>query len=544
LDHLRAWGIETVDVVAGGVPCQPFSRAGSSRLRGLVRDGHRSADDARAHLWDAFLKVVHELRPRAVLVENVPDLAAWKNGAVLVGLQEGLLQLGFRTEARVLAAYEYDVPQFRSRLFVVGVSGGLQMRWPASSPRRNTLRDAIGDLPTVGGDQRKEVVAYSGAPESDLQRRLRRGITRDQRDLVLDHITRAVRPDDAEAFSLLRPGQTYRDLPARLQRYRSDIFRDKYKRLEWDGLSRTITAHIAKDGYWYIHPEMDRTLSIREAARLQTFPDWYRFAGPPSVRFRQIGNGVPPLLAEAVGRSLKATMDAGGSDCSRHRTVSGFSDALLAWHRAEPMTHPWRGGAEPWHVLMAELCLQRTPSSDVTDAYRHLIRVAPGPQALTESLEEDVHTALAPLRLGRRVHQLLTASRVLVEECGGRVPDDENDLGAIPGVGEYVANAVLTFGFRRSTVLLDANTERVTSRVCRGGLSAGRWQTRVDLHSLAGPRGPDPAFNAAILALGRAVCCPSRPRCIACPVVRHCATGSTATCDAALAGPSEQEVVA
>ena len=97
-------------------------------------------------------------------------------------------------------------------------------------------------------------------------------------------------------------------MPAHLQRYRTDIFTDKYKRLSWDALSRTITAHIAKDGYWYIHPEQHRTLSIREAARLQTFPDWFRFAGQPCHRYAQIGNAVPPLLAEAVGRALLDSM--------------------------------------------------------------------------------------------------------------------------------------------------------------------------------------------------------------------------------------------
>ena len=127
--------------------------------------------------------------------------------------------------------------------------------------------------------------------------------------LIRDHVTRAVRPDDAEIFALMEPGDTYLDVPEHLRRYRSDIFNDKYLRLSFDDLSRTITAHIAKDGYWYIHPREDRTLSIREAARIQTFPDRFRFAGHPSTRYHQIGNAVPPLLASAIATSLRSALD-------------------------------------------------------------------------------------------------------------------------------------------------------------------------------------------------------------------------------------------
>ena len=118
-----------------------------------------------------------------------------------------------------------------------------------------------------------------------------------------------MRPDDAQIYSQLNPGDTYLDVPEHSRRYRSDIFNDKYVRLSFDGLSRTVTAHIAKDGYWYIHPREDRTLSIREAARIQTFPDGLRFAGYPSNRYRQIGNAVPPMLASALASSVKRAME-------------------------------------------------------------------------------------------------------------------------------------------------------------------------------------------------------------------------------------------
>jgi len=113
---------------------------------------------------------------------------------------------------------------------------------------------------------------------------MRERISEDDTAKVFDHITRPVREDDKRAFQFMGPTTRYSDLPQEMRRYRHDIFSDKYKRLDEDGLSRTITAHIAKDGYWYIHPRQNRTLTVREAARLQTFPDCFRFAGPPSAR--------------------------------------------------------------------------------------------------------------------------------------------------------------------------------------------------------------------------------------------------------------------
>ncbi len=133
IGYLDGWGITDVDLVAGGPPCQPFSRAGRSMIRNLVASGSRSAEDPRAELWQGFMVVVRHLRPRAVLVENVPDLPSWDDGSVLMGFYESLKDLGYTVDARVLDGFQYGVPQHRARLFLVGLRDGRTFEWPEPS---------------------------------------------------------------------------------------------------------------------------------------------------------------------------------------------------------------------------------------------------------------------------------------------------------------------------------------------------------------------------------------------------------------------------
>ncbi|HEX3432464.1 MAG TPA: DNA (cytosine-5-)-methyltransferase [Solirubrobacteraceae bacterium] len=521
LDHLRAWGIRRVDLVAGGVPCQPFSRAGHAKLRSLIDAGQRSVDDPRAGMWRSFVAVVAEMKPSAVLLENVPDLAAWDEGAVLVGFCESLRELGYRPQATILNAYEHGVPQHRSRLFIVALRPGSHFDWPAAHGRAPTVRQAIGDLPVVGGAQREERIAYGG-PRTKLQRLLRSGVPTQDRRAIHDHITRDVRRDDAEAFALLPEGGTYDQLPRRLQRYRADIFSDKYKRLEWNGLSRSITAHLAKDGYWYIHPDQDRTLSVREAARIQTFPDWFRFAGQPSLRYRQIGNAVPVLLAEEIAACLHGALTRPRRRGRPSMNGQAFRSDLLAWHRDHARDFPWRRRLDPWHVLMAEVCLHRTRADQVRPVFEALSEMAPTPADMVGNATR-VRAAMRSLGLRWRADNMVKIARTLVRDHAGRVPENSLALRQLPGVGDYVANAVLAFGFGQRAVIVDTNTSRIVGRVRGREGTTMRWQLRLDLHGLAGRDGPDAEFNYALLDLGAAVCRSGKPLCQDCPVARHCA---------------------
>lgn len=523
LRMLDVWGIGRVDLVVGGVPCQPFSRAGRSRVQELVQAGERAPHDHRADLWASFVAVVDALRPGAVLVENVPDLPRWDDGAVLIGLYESLRTLGYTVEARIVDGFRFGVPQHRQRLILIGLDGGRRARWPEPSDGLVSLRDAIGDLPPIPRAQRCEILPYDERRQSsEFQRLMRQGLPSQETATIREHVSRDVRADDMEAFRLLDEGQTYVDLPERLRRYRSDIFTDKYRRLCWSELCRSITAHIAKDGYWYIHPDQHRTLSIREAARVQTFPDGFAFAGTSSHRYRQIGNAVPVLLGEVVGHAVRQALERPRRQAT-NQVGERFRERLLGWHvDNEQAPPPWRAATDPWLVLMGELTLTRMRHKDAERIFATLERLAPDPQSLTSC--DDAEETLERLGVGERSRLLLRVARVLVEHFDGSVPGDAMELRSVPGVGDGVCAAVLTFGFGRRQVLLDRTTARIAERLSRHK-DTRRFQLRLDLHRMAGATGPDAEFNRALLDLGRDVCRPEVPLCGSCPLRGHCATG-------------------
>ena len=269
------------------------------------------------------------------------------------------------------------------------------------SPRRRSRRCATRSATCRRCRPRSgRSASRTSGPRTAFQRRMRDGCRAEDAQSVHDHITRDVRPDDAEAFALLGEGQTYVDLPEHLRRYRSDIFTDKYKRLAWDEVSRSITAHIAKDGYWYIHPEQHRTLSVREAARVQTFPDWFRFAGQPTPqaeadRQRRPAAARRGARAAAPGRARGDAREPAPSDRSTSGRVcsSGTRDI-------DATTRGGRGGLDPWLVLAAELCLARTRADLVPVIYERAARLAPSPARCSRSATRS--PTLEALGLGAR----------------------------------------------------------------------------------------------------------------------------------------------
>jgi DNA (cytosine-5)-methyltransferase 1 len=302
------------DVIIGGPPCQGWSSVGRGKIRSLRNPGGRRQEDSdpRNELYKNFLRYVEFYQPSVAVMENVPGMLSHNGTNVAERVAESLSQLGYTVSWKLLDASALGVPQIRKRLFFVGVRSVLRRTFAFPETHTDTgerlypevsVKEAIGDLPIIRNGAREWVRAYKPrAPLSDFAKRMRRNA---DPTTVFDHVCRMQNDQDLEAFRLMKEGGWYRDLPKHLKRYREDIFEDKYKKLFWDKPSWCVTAHLSKDCYTHIHPSQTRTISVREAARLQSFPDCFYFAGGMGAKFQLIGNAVPPLLAERIAAAVR-----------------------------------------------------------------------------------------------------------------------------------------------------------------------------------------------------------------------------------------------
>ncbi len=358
LDELA---IPRVDLIVGGPPCQGFSLAGQAKVRSLSK-GFRDEIYARNYLYREFVRFVEALQPSFFVMENVPQLSSFADGVIGKLIASDFEAIGYHVYREVLDASRFGVPQARRRLFFVGSRIGRVYRPPRETHGRvlpvRTLADAISDLPAVFAPALDEVLEYVPRARAEFRADptyrdlMRSGLPAGELDRLYDHVVRPVREDDAHIFRTMRPGDRYRDVDPAYRRYELKAaekdgdyhFADRYYKLRWEDPCITITAHMAKDGYRYIYPDPDqpRTLSVREAARIQSFPDHFRFAGYRTNRFQQIGNAVPPLLAEAIGRSLgRALRDRQAGLAAEHEWQPRLPE-LLPLEEAVPAALPRR----------------------------------------------------------------------------------------------------------------------------------------------------------------------------------------------------------
>lgn len=312
---LRECGLEVgeLDCLIGGPPCQSFS----------YNNHQRTEKDARARLFEDYLRIVKGLRPKTLVMENVPGILTIGDGSVIEAIKAELEspELGYKCLVKVLSAEEFGTPQIRRRVFIVASRIGSPetlvpepthrsaARRAASAPKPKkglklpvTIWSAIGDLPPISNGGGQVTVRREGSAFSEFQRKVRRGTRK-----LNNHVCHGLTKVNLDRALHVPEGGNWRDIPRDLlppgmQRAKLTDHTKRYGRLAKKGLASTLLTKC--DPHWgaYLHPTQDRTISVREAARLQGFPDAFQFAGTSLGRhYEQVGNAVPVPVAYAIG---------------------------------------------------------------------------------------------------------------------------------------------------------------------------------------------------------------------------------------------------
>jgi DNA (cytosine-5)-methyltransferase 1 len=322
-------GTRQVDLVVGGPPCQGFSKA---RQADGANHGIRLVEDPRRELYREYLRFVAHFRPLAFIMENVPGIRSAAGGEFFTRVQVESRKLDYRVVPFEVQAWRFGVPQKRVRQFIIGTRRDLPLfvvdRYirathaapDAAGPEAEclepavTLGEAIGDLPAIRAGDESHQRAYD---EELRERHVARYGVRFVHDVekanmastLTSHAARPHSLRDLRDFARLREGETSREAIARGVEmefpYDRESFKDRYTRQHRDRLCSTIVAHLKKDGLMFIHPTQLRSLTPREAARIQTFPDTFVLPQERTKAFAQVGNAVPPLVGRALGHAVR-----------------------------------------------------------------------------------------------------------------------------------------------------------------------------------------------------------------------------------------------
>ncbi len=307
-------GYSKVDIIVGGPPCQGFSHVAVGKLKSI--GAPRTSKHPLNQLYKEFIRIILELKPLFFVMENVRRMASMEDGVIKKSIEHDLKNT-YKVDFYDHDVVKFGVPQHRKRCLVIGNCLGLEnpelqqthfdprLEMPENGMSYETVKSAISDLPFIHAGEGQEFFRYQKNIRTEYQYERRR-----ESKGIFNHVARKHNKRDLKIFSMLKPGQWISDLPARFNPYRKDVFEDKYKKQFWDRPSSTILAHLAKDGLMFIHPDgrQNRSLTPREAARLQSFDDNYVFYGNRTSQFRQIGNAVPPLFAKAVAKAILDSM--------------------------------------------------------------------------------------------------------------------------------------------------------------------------------------------------------------------------------------------
>lgn len=318
-----------LDVLVGGPPCQGFS----------INAPDRFLTDPRNKLFKDYLRFLEEFEPKTFLFENVPGLLSLGDGKVFRQIVRAFEDHGYHVTVKILFAAHYGVPQERWRLILLGSrmpspieapapthyatgranfrSGGTLTFQLSEADRERllpavTVGEAIGDLPRLEMGEGAEVVGYTNEPHSEYARRMRGSLS-----VTFNHFAAKLSKQNVERMKHVKPGGSWRDIPHNLlpkgmQRARKSDHTKRYGRLRNDGLAGTVMTKC--DPHWgtVFLPDQERSLTVREAARFQSFPDGYKFLGSRVSQYVQVGNAVPILMAKAIALQIRAHLEAHG----------------------------------------------------------------------------------------------------------------------------------------------------------------------------------------------------------------------------------------
>jgi DNA (cytosine-5)-methyltransferase 1 len=275
-----------IDLIIGGPPCQGFSLTGK-----------RKEDDERNTLFNAMVNAVAFFQPKAFVLENVPGLSTLYNGKAHEAILKEFSELGYTINYQILFAPDYGVPQIRKRLFFVGLLNGEKFEFPKpilTPDKYVTCGDAISDLHDFSNDLGTEVSEYQSSPRSKYQKSMRKNSTQ-----LFNHVGTKHTDLVIDVISQVPEGGNHKDLPPGVGDSRK--FNEAWTRYHRNKPSKTIdTGHRN-----HFHYEFNRVPTVRENARLQSFPDDFRFFGNKTQQYKQVGNAVPPLLGYHLGIKLK-----------------------------------------------------------------------------------------------------------------------------------------------------------------------------------------------------------------------------------------------
>jgi DNA (cytosine-5)-methyltransferase 1 len=304
-----------LDGIIGGPPCQAYSLIGRSS------NSKKKKSDKRIYLYEYYINFLNEFNPNFFIFENVKGLLSYKdidNELLLPKIIRAFENCGYHIDFKLLDASKFGVPQKRERLFIYGYKHEqidffrqFEEEYIDNFPNI-TIKQLFSDLPKLKAGQNYQKHNYKSAPLEYLQNTL---VRPSGWGILTQHLSRPNNENDLEIYKLVAKRKQkgfnllYSELPKHLITHNNtDSFLDRFKALNGNSISHTIVAHIAKDGHHYIHhdPAQNRSISVREAARIQTFPDTFYFEPSRTAAFTQIGNAVPPFLAKKLANKIRA----------------------------------------------------------------------------------------------------------------------------------------------------------------------------------------------------------------------------------------------